>query len=46
VSQSEVSKLNGLDPYAYLHDVLERLSTHAANRIDELLRIAATPLAG
>lgn len=31
------AKLNGLDPYAYLHDVLERLSTQAANRIDELL---------
>ena len=30
-------RINGLDPYAYLKDVLERLPTHAASRIDELL---------
>jgi transposase len=27
----------GIDPQAYLRDVLERVSTHPANRIDELL---------
>lgn len=31
------AKLNGHDPYSYLKDVLTRLSTHPANRVDELL---------
>ena len=31
------AKLNGLDPYAYLRDVLERLPTQPASRITELL---------
>jgi transposase len=31
------AKMNGLDPYAYLHDVLERLPTQPNRRIDELL---------
>jgi transposase-like protein len=32
------AKLNSVEPFAYLRDVLERLSTgHAMNRIDELL---------
>ena len=31
------AKLNGLDPYAYLRDVLERLPTPPASRINELL---------
>jgi len=31
------AKLNGLDPYAYMRDVLERLPTQPASRIDELL---------
>jgi transposase len=31
------AKLNGHDPYAYLRDVLERLPTQPASRIDELL---------
>jgi transposase len=31
------AKLNGLDPYAYLKDVLERLPTQLNSRIDELL---------
>ena len=30
-------KLNGLDPYAYMRDVLERLPTQSASRITELL---------
>ncbi len=31
------ARLNGLDPYAYLRDVLERLPTQPASRIGELL---------
>ena len=31
------ARLNGLDPQAYLNDVLERLPTHKAKDIDELL---------
>lgn len=31
------AKLNGHDPYAYLRDILERLPTQSASRIDELL---------
>ncbi|MDZ7651381.1 MAG: IS66 family transposase [Burkholderiaceae bacterium] len=40
------AKMNDLDPYAYLRDVLERLPTHPASRIDELLphRWRSTPL--
>ena len=31
------AKLNGLDPYAYMRDVLDRLPTQPASRITELL---------
>jgi transposase len=31
------ARLNGLDPLAYLRDVLGRIATHPINRIDELL---------
>jgi hypothetical protein len=31
------AKMNGLDPYAYLKDVLERLPTHPMRRVEELL---------
>jgi transposase len=31
------ARLNGHDPYAYLHDVLERLPTQPASRVGELL---------
>ncbi len=31
------ARLNGLDPEAYLADVLERVADHPINRIDELL---------
>ena len=31
------ARLNGHDPYAYLRDILERLPTQPASRIDELL---------
>ena len=37
MSLIQSAKLNGLDPYAYLKDVLTRLPTHKASRIDELL---------
>ena len=33
----ETAKMNGLDPEAYLADVLARIADHPANRIDELL---------
>jgi transposase len=45
----ETARMNGLDPEAYLADVLARIADHPANRIDELLpwnwragRLAAT----
>ena len=31
------AKLNGLDPGAYLRNVLSRIAHHSINRIDELL---------
>ena len=31
------ARINGHEPYAYLKDVLERLPTHPASRIEELL---------
>ena len=37
MSLVQSAKLNGHDPYAYLKDVLARLPTHPASRIDELL---------
>jgi transposase len=33
----DTAKLNGLDPQAYLCEVLTRVSDHPINRIDELL---------
>jgi len=37
MSLIQSAKLNGHDPYVYLKDVLERLPTQPASRIDELL---------
>jgi transposase len=44
MSLIQSAKLNGHDPYAYLKDVLERLPTQPASRVEELLphRWAAT----
>jgi transposase len=33
----ETAKLNGVDPQAWLTDVLSRIADHKVNRIDELL---------
>ena len=38
------AKINGLDPYAYLKDVLQRLPTHPASRVEELLPHRWKPL--
>jgi transposase len=37
MSLAHSARLNGHDPYAYLRDVLERLPTQPASRIEELL---------
>ena len=37
MSLIQSARMNGHDPYAYLNDVLTRLPTHMASRIDELL---------
>src|SRR6516165_5076501 len=40
----ETCKLNGVEPYAYLHDVLQRMvDGHLVNRLDELLPWSWTP---
>ena len=33
----ETARMNGLDPEAYLADILTRIADHPANRVDELL---------
>ena len=37
MSLIQSAKLNGHDPYRYLKDMLERLPTQPASRIEELL---------
>lgn len=39
----ETCKMNGLNPQAYLADVIERIADHPVNRIDELLPWNWTP---
>ena len=41
----ETAKLNGLDPQAYLADILARIHDHKINRLDELLPWNWSPLA-
>ncbi|WP_428776520.1 IS66 family transposase [Vibrio sp.] len=43
MSLIQSARLNGHDPYAYLKDVLERLPTHRASAINELLPHNWTP---
>ena len=41
----ETAKINGLNPQAYLADVIERINEHKINRINELLPWNWAPLA-
>jgi transposase len=41
----ETAKMNGLDPQAYLADVLDRIHDHKINRLDELLPWNWSPIA-
>ena len=43
MSLIQSARMNGHDPYAYLKDVLTRLPTHKASRIDELLPLRWQP---
>ena len=42
----ETAQLNGLDPQAYLRDILTRIADHPINRIDALLPWRLNPDAG
>ncbi len=44
MSLIQSAKLNDLDPYAYLRDVLERLPTQPASQVHELLPHAWRPV--
>jgi hypothetical protein len=42
---SDRLQLNGIDPQAYLADILDRIHDHKINRLDELLPWNWVPLA-
>ena len=44
LSLIESCKLNGIEPYAYLRDVLARIGEHRTDRLAELLPFHWTPL--
>jgi transposase len=44
MSLVQSAKMNGHDPYAYLKDVLQRLPTQPASRVEELLPHRWKPL--
>ncbi|ANH09194.1 hypothetical protein shn_34335 (plasmid) [Shinella sp. HZN7] len=33
----ETCRMNGIDPQAYLADIIDRIADHPANKVDELL---------
>ena len=39
----ETARLNGVEPYAYLRDVLQRINGHRQDRLEELLPMNWTP---
>ena len=39
----ETAKMNGLDPQAWLTEVLHRIAEHPSNRIDQLLPCNCKP---
>jgi hypothetical protein len=43
ISVVQSCKLHGVEPWAYIRDILDRVSTHPARRIDELLPDAWKP---
>ena len=46
MSLIQTAKMNGIEPLAYLTDVLTRLPTHSNSRIAELLPTRWQPLDG
>ena len=45
LSLIETAKLSGVDPFAYLRDVLARINSHRVDRLAELLPFNWTPSA-
>lgn len=43
ISLIETAKLNGIEPYAYLRDVLQRINGHRQDRLQELLPMSWKP---
>jgi hypothetical protein len=42
----ETAKMNGIDPRAYLADVLDRIHVHEINRLDELIPLELSACRG